>query len=575
MSSPGIAPRDASGLVPLADVQVRWDVGLRTRDGIRLSAIHYSPGGDAAAGPVIVTLTPYVAQRYHDLGLYFAQRGFHFLSVDVRGRGNSEGVFRPPQAEAADACDVIGWIAKQDFCDGKVAMWGGSYSGYLQWAAAKERPPGLVSIAPMASPFRGVDSPAPNNIFLPYRIQWLTLISGRTSQDLVFADQPFWNQQFLRWARSGRSFREIDSFLGLPSEIFQEWLEHPAQDAYWDAYNPTAAEYGAIELPILTITGAYDVNQRGALEHYRRHLANASGEARSRHFLIMGPWDHAGMRAPRNFGGLKLGDAAFVDLLDLYRQWVDWTMERGPKPSFLKSNVAYYVTGEEAWRYASSLEAVTGAVRILHIQASATSDGTLKGSLADAPVVSGSDEFLHDPRDLSLAGLEAEIGPDDLVDGRLMAARGGRQLTYETAPLEEELLLAGFFAADLWIAIDQPDADFQLSVYEVGPGGELLLLARDSLRARYREGSRDERLVETREPLRYEFRSFNFAARRLKRGSRLRLAVDCGSTIFKERNGSTGDCVADGTAAEARPVRVRIHYGPEHPSVLHVPVGCP
>ena len=51
---------------------------------------------------------------------------------------------------------------------------------------------------------RGVDSPAPNNIFTPYRIQWLTMLGGRTSQDKIFADQSFWNRQYRRWLESGK-----------------------------------------------------------------------------------------------------------------------------------------------------------------------------------------------------------------------------------------------------------------------------------------------------------------------------------------------------------------------------------
>jgi len=46
-----------------------------------------------------------------------------------------------------------------------------------------------------------------------------------------------------------------------------------------------------LDLPILTITGMYDDAQPGALDHYRRHMAQASPAARARHFLVIGPWD--------------------------------------------------------------------------------------------------------------------------------------------------------------------------------------------------------------------------------------------------------------------------------------------
>jgi uncharacterized protein len=64
-----------------------------------------------------------VCQAYHDRGIYFASHGYPFLAVDVRGRGGSEGVFFPNLADGSDGSDVVSWLARQPFCNGKVAMW--------------------------------------------------------------------------------------------------------------------------------------------------------------------------------------------------------------------------------------------------------------------------------------------------------------------------------------------------------------------------------------------------------------------------------------------------------------------
>ena len=133
-------------------------------------------------------------------------------------------------------------------------------------------------------------------------------------------------------------------------------------DAYYDAMLPTREQFQKIALPILTITGQYDGDELGALTYYRDHLANASPQARAKHFLIIGPWDHAGTRTPTDeVAGVKFGAGAIVDLNDLHRQWYDWTMKAGPKPAFLKNQVAYYLlapgnsgaNGE--WKYADRL----------------------------------------------------------------------------------------------------------------------------------------------------------------------------------------------------------------------------
>jgi putative CocE/NonD family hydrolase len=106
--------------------------------------------------------------------MYFAAHGFPFLTVDVRGRGNSEGSFRPLIQEAKDGYDVVEWLAKQPYCNGKISMWGGSYAGYDQWATAQEFPPHLATIVPVSSVGPGVDFAVRNNTFPPY----LTTSSG-------------------------------------------------------------------------------------------------------------------------------------------------------------------------------------------------------------------------------------------------------------------------------------------------------------------------------------------------------------------------------------------------------------
>src|ERR1700730_7004822 len=317
-------------------VDFHWGVKIPLRDGVHLNATVYTPKNQSAPAPCIFTLTPYIGQTYHDRGVYFAAHGFPFLTVDVRGRGNSGGEFHPFIQEAHDGYDVVEWLAKQPYCNGKVTMWGGSYAGYDQWATVKEFPPHLVTIVPVASPYMGVDFPMFGNVFYPYDMQWLTFTSGHASQDKIFGDKFFWTATYRQWFESGRPFKDFDAMLGNPSATFQEWLAHPHPDAFWDRFNPTAEQYAKLTIPILTITGSHDDDQPGALTHYREYMKNASPEARTRHYLVIGPWDHAGTRTPSaQFGGLSFGPVSLVDLRKLHLAWYAWTMQGGPKPEFL------------------------------------------------------------------------------------------------------------------------------------------------------------------------------------------------------------------------------------------------
>jgi predicted acyl esterase len=156
---------------------------------------------------------------------------------------------------------------------GKVAMWGGSYAGFDQWATAKEFPPHLATIAPVASAHPPLDYPSYNNLGYSYDIQWFTATRGRAQQQNLFADQKFWRTKFLEAYKKHIAFKTLDSFAGNPSANFQRILKHPTADAYYDAMVPTVDQFKKITLPILTLIGQYDVDELGALSFYRDHLA--------------------------------------------------------------------------------------------------------------------------------------------------------------------------------------------------------------------------------------------------------------------------------------------------------------
>lgn len=561
-----------------AKVKLQWNVHIPLRDGVQLSATVYLPKQPAEPSPCIFTLTPYIAQSYHDRGMYFAAHGLPFLTVDVRGRSNSGGEFRPMIQEAKDGYDVVEWLAKQPYCNGKVAMWGGSYAGYDQWATAKERPPHLSTMIPAAAAHAGIDFPARNNILDSYLLQWLTMTAGRTSQSAMFGDDAFWTSLWRERFERGDAFQTLETALGGSQPTLKEWVKHPAVDAYFDAYSPTKEQYAALDLPILTITASYDDDQPGALAYYREFMRDASPAERARHFLVIGPWDHAGTRTPEvQVGGVKFGPAALLDLPQLHLDWYAWTMASGPRPAFLRKPVAYYVMGADQWRYADSLDAVTArsAPYYLGSNGDATrvfASGTLSETSSKQ---SGSDRYIYDPRDVSQAALQSVVDPASKIDQRLVFASEGKQLVYHTAPFEQDTELSGFFRLSAWLSIDQPDTDFAVSVYEVDQNGQSILLTTDQIRARYRDSLHEASLVTTRQPLHYDFNRFTFVSRRIAKGSRLRLVLGPLNTISTQKNYNSGGIVAAETMKDARPVTVALVHDSKHQSALFLPFGQP
>ena len=558
------------------------------RDNVELNATLYlpkTPDGSPKNTPVIFTLTPYISDTYHVRGAYFASHGYAFALVDVRGRGNSGGDFEPFANEPRDGYDVVEWLAKQPFCDRKVATWGGSYAGFDQWATAKEFPPHLATIVPAAAAHPPLDYPSYHNVGETYDMQWFTFTSGRTGQQNLFADQKFWSTKFLDAYKKHIPFKSLDSFVGNPSANFQRILKHPVADAYYDAMVPSREQFQKITLPVLTITGQYDGDELGALAFYRDHIANASPEARTKHFLIIGPWDHAGTRTPTDeVGGVKFGSAAIVDLNHLHRQWYDWTMRNGPKPEFLRNQVAYYLlapgnsgaNGE--WKYADNFETLVANPKIFYLDSkNGDANGVFRsGSLTEKQPSEGSDTFTYDPLDTTRGERVDGTDPKEKtsgIDQTYALSIGKDGLVYHTEPLPNETPFIGCPQLTLWVSIDTPDTDLQAHLYEIQPDGTSIVLWSDIRRLRYRESLREPKLVKPGEIVRCDFNPGLFVARRLMKGSRIRLVISSPNSILWQKNYNSGGVVADETAKDARTAHVNVYHDPEHASAIQLRIG--
>jgi X-Pro dipeptidyl-peptidase C-terminal non-catalytic domain len=121
-----------------------------------------------------------------------------------------------------------------------------------------------------------------------------------------------------------------------------------------------------------------------------------------------------------------------------------------------------------------------------------------------------------------------------------------------SVPFEQDQELSGFFRFEAWISIDQPDTDFVVTVAEVGPNGTVTPLSSDIMRARYRETLRSQKLVTTKEPLRYDFNHFTFASRLVRKGIRLELILAAANSIQNQKNFNSGGVIADETIADSR-----------------------
>ena len=570
-----------SSILPASaqDIDILSGVKIKMRDGVHVNATIYKPHEQKEALPIILVLTPYISDGRHHVGTYFAKNGYVFASVDSRGRGSSEGVFDPFMQEAKDGYDIVEWLATQKYCNGKVTMVGGSYTGYVQWATAKELPPHLKTIVPVASVKPGIDFPMQNNVSYPYVAQWLTYTNGKTPNELLFNDKSYWNSKYGELFQKGFRFKSLDTLVGNPNSTFQKWLMHPTYDDYFKSMSPTPAQYGNIDIPILTITGHYDDDQVGAMTFYKEFMQYAAPSAKSNHFLIIGPWDHSGTRSPKkDVGGLTFGDASLLDMKTLHKQWYDYTLKGSSKPDFLKNKVSYFVSNKNIWKYASSLDEIGKDKQSLYLNTIENSQYNLLQSAvlqSSIPQSSIPAEYTYNPLDKTFGNIEfgmTGIADNYLTDQRLAYSIGTAGVVYHSALYENETEVSGFFELKGYIETDVKDLDIMASIYEIKNDGTSVLLTTQTMRARYRDDLEKEKLLKPGEINLFHFKNFPFISRVIEKGSRLRLIISSPNSIYAQKNYFSGGLVASETAKDAHTAHIRIYNDSKHQSVLVVPV---
>jgi len=253
-------------------------------------------------------------------------------------------------------------------------------------------------------------------------------------------------------------------------------------------------------------------------------------------------------------------------------------MKNGAKPEFLKNQVAYYLiapgnTGANGeWKYADSFETLTANSRMFYLDSkNGDANGVFRSGLfSENHPIGGTDKFTYDPLDTKRGENVDGIDPKEKTAGldqtyALSISDDG--LVYHTAPLPNETPLTGCPAVTLWVSINTPDTD----LYEIQPDGTSIALWSDIRRLRYRESLREAKLVKPGEIVRCDFNPGLFVARRLMKGSRLRLVISSPNSILWQKNYNSGGVVADETAKDARTAHVQVYHDATHASSIQIP----
>lgn len=551
------------------------DQAVTARDGTRLSLRIWRPAGEGRY-PVVMQHTPYLSDESHARARRFVAAGFAYASLDRRGRGMSEGQYRPLEGSGPDGADAVAWLADQPWSDGRVMTRGGSYRGMTQWQLLAEHPEHLVASVPTASVYPGWDFPNPRGMFLAYAARWLAFVEGRSSNPGIFSDTSFWHARYLDVWRGDYPFSELAERAGVPGDTFQRWLSHPGYGDFWRGLNPTPEQYSGMTQPVLSITGYFDGDQEGTLRYYREHQQHAAPAAAERHWLLIGPWDHAGTRSPRNsVSGLQFDEAAVIDLDQLHIDWYRHVLDEAPRPDLLTDRVVFYVMGLEAWRSALSLEDVSDGEWVLYLDPADQPADHLyaSGRLAEsAPSPSSTTQYRYAPADGELHDDWSSDWEDDQLYVKHEQVFKPGQLFYHSTPIKAPKTVCGVPGFEAYLSVNVADTDIQVQIFEITSDNQVRWLASDMLRGRYRHGLDRAAPIEPGTIERWHFDRFWWTCRTLATGSHLRLSIRPVDTPDFDRNDHNGGGVPTNNPETWPAAEVTVHHGTDHPTRLVLPL---
>ena len=561
---------------------VRVDHGVVTTmpDGIRLTASLYLPREANGPLPTVLVRLPYHRLRYgegYHAGLFFARHGYAVLVQDLRGTGDSEGELLPWRDVAEDGVATLDWIVRQPWSTGKVGTFGCSALGETQLVLAKKNHPAHAAMIPSGAG-GAVGSAAGRYSFgglfeggvfqLASGFGWF--VSSATKNPSAPAARPFLLDQLLRELPvSGLVARVRPAPNG-----YSDFLSTPLGDSRWDGWGYLSdADRSDVPALVINTWGDQTVGDALALAEARRH---------------QGAWQKVVIAPGKHCHHQEWGEGTgrFGDLVltGANRPWEEWYLKwfdhqlRGRGDGLAElAPYTFFILVENRWMSADTWPPATARVQKWHLGSDGRANSRGGNGRLTRESASGAefDEYPSDPSDpvpsrggpVCCTGDPNErTGPTDQAD---VEARDD-VLVYTSAPLAQDLRIAGPLKASLNFSSSATDTDLVLRLVHVWPDGRATGIQEGALRLRYRDSFTVPKLLAPGEvvTVNVDMRSIAYM---VPKGHRLRLHITSSSFPRLERNLNTG---AANNANEVHVVtsRNRVYHLPSRQSFVELPV---
>ena len=504
------------------------------KDGAEVSVVVIKRKGIGFSKKPAILITSIYAGTNEAGAMLSASKGYVGVIANTRGKRLSSGEVKPLEHENTDVYEVIDWISKQSWSNQKVGMYGGSYTGFAQWASMKHKVhPALKTIVPMVAIAPGIDYPMENNVLHNYSYSWNFYVTNNKYLDIK-ASQNFnrWNTLKNTWYTSGVAFNKLDSLDGQVNKLWNTYMQHPSYDAYWKKMIPYKEEFSKIDIPILTITGYYDDSQRGAMYYYNQHQKYVKN---SNHYLLIGPYDHwTSQTKPSEYlRNYKLDETALINIrYDLVYQWFDYILKGKEKPSILKDKVNFQVMDTNTWMHKPSLSAMTNDTLQFHLSSDNKNEFYALKSKANSSKINLAIDF-KDRESMN----NTEYYPWPLEKENINVKDG---LIFKSEPLKEDVIINGSFLGNLEFSINKRDVDYSVIVYQLTPENKYFHLSYYIGRASFANDREHRKLLVPNKTTQISFDNSKLISKKLQKGSRIVIVINVNKNNNAQINYGTG-----------------------------------
>ena len=534
-------------------------------DGIEIAVDVMLPEGEGPF-PTVLISTPYERGRHATKPggyLRLVGYGYALVTMDIRGRNDSDGEWQPWVKDTEDSYRVIQWLADQSWSTGKVGMVGGSYVALTQWWAIAGHPPNLACIAPLCvGVTRSSLGLGGTGIPVQYWIWWLAYVSGKTVQNPA---SPSWENSI-----NLLPLNSLDESFGVTQSAWHRFVTEEI-DFSNEPGTLSDIDFANIDIPVLMGVGWWD--DQATMDTWMA-LQQAKSAAECR--LLIGGWDHVGNTAPRPvLGGMDVS-ASVMDTIAHIEQFLAIHLKGEVNELSDAPRCRVFDVGQDCWESIADWPSPHAVGTPVYLD----SDGNARGLKGNGRLASGSrsntasDTYTYDPnypaRDMG--NLDQFAFSDPPLDHRYLHRRDDI-LVYDSALLDKPLSLSGKVILKLFVSSDRPDTDLYVGISDVHPDGRAIGLfatnePKGGLRLRYRNGP-DEELLTPHTVYEVEVLGI-WVHHTFQPGHRLRITVHSNDFPFAARNAGTGKHWAEDT--ELLPQTNTLYYGPDYPSHVVLPI---